>query len=124
MRGLLDTNAVIYLQKGLLAAPLPKGDYAVSIITEMELLSFHRLSEQDEQWLHRFLAAITVINLNETIKLRTIQLRRHYRWKLPDALIVATAIESNRILVTADSALKGAQNEGLTLWPLQLYPPT
>lgn len=39
-RFLLDTNAVIYLQKELLAEPLPTAEYFISVITEMELLSF------------------------------------------------------------------------------------
>jgi predicted nucleic acid-binding protein len=46
VRALLDTNAVIYLQKGMLAKPLPRGSYFISVITEMELLSFHGLSNE------------------------------------------------------------------------------
>lgn len=32
----LDTNAVIYLQQGALADPLPEGRYYLSVITEIE----------------------------------------------------------------------------------------
>lgn len=35
----LDTNVVIYLQKGVLLEPLPVSPYAMSVITEMELRS-------------------------------------------------------------------------------------
>jgi len=38
MRFLLDTNVVIYLQKGDLNESLPPAFYSISIITEMELL--------------------------------------------------------------------------------------
>jgi hypothetical protein len=39
MTGLLDTNVALYLLGGRLAAPLPTGNYGVSVITEMELLA-------------------------------------------------------------------------------------
>lgn len=39
MTALLDTNVVLYFLGGRLAAPLPPGDYGVSVITEMELLA-------------------------------------------------------------------------------------
>jgi len=40
MRFLLDKNVVIYLQKGVLNESLPPAFYSISIITEMELLSY------------------------------------------------------------------------------------
>ena len=45
-RYLLDTNAVIYLLSGRLVLPLPDGQYSVSIITEIELLSFSGISAE------------------------------------------------------------------------------
>jgi hypothetical protein len=36
----------------------------------------------------------------------TIQLRRKYNIKLPDAIIAASAIESDLVLMTADSGFK------------------
>jgi len=36
----LDTNAVLYLLAGHLAEPLPQADFYVSVITEIELLSY------------------------------------------------------------------------------------
>ncbi len=38
MNLVLDTNTVIYLQKGMLAEPLPLGHYLISVITQIELL--------------------------------------------------------------------------------------
>ena len=40
LKFVLDTNAVLYFLGDRLAEPLPSGDYFVSIITEMELLSY------------------------------------------------------------------------------------
>lgn len=44
MTGLLDTNVALYLLGGRLAAPLPAGDYGISVITEMELLAWPSLT--------------------------------------------------------------------------------
>lgn len=41
---LLDTNIVLYFLGGKLANPLPSGQYFVSVITEIELLSYPSLS--------------------------------------------------------------------------------
>jgi predicted nucleic acid-binding protein len=102
---ILDTNIIIYLQSGLLAEPLPMGDYAVSIITEMELLSFSQLSPEQEYWLTQFFKDISVIPCHDLVKLKTITLRRQYRLKLPDAIIAATAITTKALLLTNDSQL-------------------
>jgi predicted nucleic acid-binding protein len=49
---LLDTNVVIYLLGGRLKQSLPVGPVGVSIITEMELLSFPDLAPDDERIVH------------------------------------------------------------------------
>lgn len=45
---LLDTNVVLYLLGGRLSNPLPSAQYFVSIITEIELLSYPSLSLDEE----------------------------------------------------------------------------
>jgi len=51
----LDTNVVIYAEKGVLAEPLPLGQYFLSIITEIELLSFPDLTTEQEDAIARTL---------------------------------------------------------------------
>ena len=63
MTGLLDTNVALYLLGGRLAAPLPAGDYGISVISEMELLSWPSLTPEEERKLRRFLQEITVCEL-------------------------------------------------------------
>ena len=118
MKAVLDTNAVIYLQKGMLAEPLPRGHYFISVITEMELLSFHGLSEEQQQWLHRFIDAIGLIGLDSNVKSRAIELRKEYRLKLPDAIIAASAIENDLQLVSLDKDM--ANISGLRVYPIKL----
>ncbi len=48
MNFLLDTNALIHLQSGKLAVPLPEGAYGISVITEIELLSWPQLQSDAE----------------------------------------------------------------------------
>lgn len=107
MNFILDTNAVIYLQKGLLDQPLPPGNMAISVISEIELRGFPGLTTDQETWLLRFLNNIQIIDLDSDIKNEAIRLRRHHRIKLPDAIIAATAIMQSAILLTNDEYLHG-----------------
>ena len=63
MTGLLDTNVALYLLGGRLDAPLPAGDYGVSVITEMELLVWPTLTDEEEKKVRVFLAHLTVCEL-------------------------------------------------------------
>lgn len=105
MRAVFDTNAVIYLQKGLLRQPLPPGDYFISAITELELLSFHGLDATQQVWLDAFLADIGIIELDARVKALTVQLRRAHRLRLPDAIIAASAVAYAATLLTNDQRL-------------------
>jgi len=107
---LFDTNILIYLLNDRLAENLPNGRYGYSVITEIELLSFPALTTTDAQIINNYLSNIVLLNLTETIKQKTISLRRACRIKLPDAIIAATAIESGAILLTNDKTLHSIEN--------------
>lgn len=110
MKAVLDTNIVIYLQKGLLGEALPTGQYAISIITEMELLSFPGLNPSQKEWLDRFIADMNVIGIEHEVKRRAIEIRRDYRMRLPDAIIAASAIATDALLFTNDQRMTGIPN--------------
>lgn len=99
---LLDTNIVLYFLGGKLPKKLPKGNYCISIITEMELLSYRSLSASSELQIRSFLSAVLIVGLEPEIKESAIQLRRKYSLKLPDAIIAATAFILNAELLTND----------------------
>ena len=103
-RFLLDTNAVIYLVSGRLVFPLPEGQYSVSIITEIELLSFSGLSAEEEQKIRELLLLLDRVHLTDAVRDETIRLRRKNRLKLPDAIIAASALTHDAILLTNDQA--------------------
>jgi len=100
---LLDTNAVIYALNDRLL--LPKAHYSISIITEIELLSYPKLTQQDKIGIRAMLSHFEIIELSQAIKERTIFIRQSYGIKLPDSIITATAIESNATLISNDKQL-------------------
>ena len=102
---LLDTNIVLYLLGGRLADPLLSGRYFVSVITEIELLSYPSLNSDEERQIRNFLSEITVVGIDSNIKELAITLRKNYRLRLPDAIIVATAKSLDAILFTNDLGL-------------------
>ncbi|MBW4454296.1 MAG: type II toxin-antitoxin system VapC family toxin [Nostoc indistinguendum CM1-VF10] len=102
---LLDTNIVLYFFGGRLLNPLPSGQYFISVITEIELLSYPSLHLKEETQIIDFLNKITIIGIDSNIKNFTITFRKQYKLKLPDAIIAATAKSINAILFTNDVRL-------------------
>lgn len=106
MKYVLDTNIVIYLQKGVLQKSLPIAHYGISIITEIELRAHPALTLQQRHWLELFINDIQVVGLTNTIKEKTIELRQQHRLKLPDAVVCATALIEQATLLTNDKSLQ------------------
>ena len=103
----LDTNAIIYLLDGnTCMKPFILNNLAFSVISEMEMLSFSGITQEEEKKIKLFLEECTELGLSENIKLRAIEIRRKYRTKLPDAIVAATAIENNIPLITADKGFR------------------
>lgn len=92
MLGLLDTNVVLYLLGGRLAEPLPVGQFALPVISEMELLAWPSLDPAAEENVQNFLDSTTILELTPEIRRVAVRLRRLENMKLPDAIICATAI--------------------------------
>jgi predicted nucleic acid-binding protein len=99
----LDTNSIIYALNGGLK--LPKNNYFVSIITEIELLSYHKLNKEEEKILKQLLANFINIGISEEVKNKTIEIRKNKNLKLPDSIIAASVIVQNAILITSDKKL-------------------
>lgn len=105
MRYVLDTNVVLYLLGGRLSEHLPLGEHFVSIITEMELLSYPNLGNREDTAIRNCLSDLTIIGITEDIKDHAIALRRLHTMKLPDAVIAATAISLSAELLSCDERL-------------------
>jgi len=102
---LLDTNAVIYyfrgMQKAIAVFKLIEDaneEVNLSVITKIELLSFD--NEDELKNIDRLLVNSRIFSLDDEIVDKTIEVRKKYKLKLPDAIIAATAMINNLILVT------------------------
>ncbi|MBM4166493.1 MAG: type II toxin-antitoxin system VapC family toxin [Ignavibacteria bacterium] len=104
---LLDTNAVLYALGGKLdLETIPDGVFSISFVTELELLSYPKLTKENEELIEQFLSDIEIIEMNQEIKRETIHLRKNHKLKLPDALICATSLYKDATLLTYDKKLK------------------
>jgi predicted nucleic acid-binding protein len=101
---LLDTNTTIdYLDNKLpihSTELIDKITIYISVISRMELLVWPNASIDHLQILNLFIKASVVYNLDEAIILKTVELRKTYKIKLPDAIIASTAIIHGLILIS------------------------
>lgn len=98
-----DTNFVIHLNEGNpLVEPFLDYAFAVSFITEIEVLGAFSISKTKKDQLHDILDDCTIVEMTAEIKQICIKIRQQYKMKIPDAIIAATAIVLKRSLVTSD----------------------
>jgi predicted nucleic acid-binding protein len=103
---LLDTNAIIdYLggrlpEKGMIFLDEVVNNIPqISFVTHIELLSF-KSTEKHESILKDFINDSVVHYIHASITEKTVDIRKAYAIKVPDAIIAATAIHHNLTLVT------------------------
>ena len=105
---LIDTNSVIdYLGNKLPVKSSTILDNIViqlSIITRIELLAWSNATQQQIQILQNFITSSVVYNLNEPTIIETINIRKKYKIKLPDAIIAAIALTNNLTLFTRNTS--------------------
>lgn len=115
MKYLYDTNIFIYyladditVNSWFTEEFLNLHEILVSPIIRIELLSFTGLSKEEEQSIEDLLSQFNTVPLLREIENQTIQIKRQYKIKLPDAIIAATAINQDAFLVTRNiSDFKG-----------------
>ena len=111
----IDTNIVLYLLNGdqTLAELLHEKQLYISFITELELLAYQGITEGEQKIIEDFVNQCKVITLNNSIKKETIRVRKSYNTKLPDNIIIASALYLDLPLITSDVEFKKV--EELTL---------
>jgi predicted nucleic acid-binding protein len=109
---LLDTNIIIgmYEQDHTVISLFQNKEVSIaecaySNITRMELLGFPEITEIETQAIKNLLAMMQCIDLSRSIENTTINLKQKYRIKLPDAIILATALTHQIELLTLDKKL-------------------
>jgi predicted nucleic acid-binding protein len=114
---LIDTNVVIdYLGQKI---PLSGMKFMntiidnipnVSVITKIEVLGFNAPAEH-YQLLTDFMNDATVIQLTNKVVDASIEIRKNYKTKLPDAVIAATALVYDLTIISRNvSDFKNIQN--------------
>jgi predicted nucleic acid-binding protein len=117
---ILDTNVVIGLlddeeKSYFLDESFPGNTRGVSIITQIELLGYPDITEEADKLIRSFLDNIPIVSIDTGIVETAVQIRRARQGiKLPDAIIAATAIVLNGVLVTNDGDLLKLNFSGLT----------
>lgn len=114
----LDTNIILYLLNGdeTLAEFLNDKQLYISVITELELLAYKGITVKEEKVIKSFISQCKTITINNAIKQETIRVRKTYNTKLPDSIIIATALYLDLPLVTSDVEFKKAEELTLVLY--------
>ena len=102
-RYLIDTNVLIDAQMGRLSKKgldfltnVINENFIISFITLIEYLGYKDITKSSEE----FISLAEVIETDKIIIQNCIDLRKNYKIKLPDAIIAATALMRNLILIT------------------------
>lgn len=105
---LIDTNIALYLLNGdsTIAELLDGRTVYVSFVSELEPLGFQDLNVEDRLPIVEMLSNCVIVDLNQSIKEITIDLKQNFRLKLPDAIIAATAKYMNLPLLSADKVFE------------------
>ena len=81
---------------------LVDNDSNVSFITKIELLVWNPLTAEDIKVREEFLTGSEIHYINDEIINGAIRIRKETNIKLPDAIIAATAIHNNYVLISTN----------------------
>jgi predicted nucleic acid-binding protein len=110
-RFILDTNPLIYYTKDEL--PVKASDFLeeqmsqglyLSVISKIELLGWVFPTEASEELMKKLINGFVVVKLRYPIVNKTIDIRKTYKIKLPDAIIAATALVHDLTLISRNDS--------------------
>jgi hypothetical protein len=123
-RYLLDTNILIYYWKGEIPVSeinrieeILTHSFIISIITKIELLGWRKHTTDGLARARSFLECAEILPVDDDLAEFTIELKRNNNIKLADALIAATAISNEMVLVTRN------EDDFSVLNDLEIYNP-
>jgi hypothetical protein len=100
---LIDSNIIIYAThpdhedlRKLIEEQAP----FVSAVSYVEVLGYHKLTEQERHYLEMFFEDARVLPLSQEVLDKAVVLRQNRKMTLGDALIAGTAITYNLTLIT------------------------
>jgi hypothetical protein len=107
---LIDTNILIYYLDGHI--PLEHEakidhifthSFNVSVVSKIELLGWRKYTPEQYQIASQFIWRARIIYLDDEIAEQTVSVKQTYPLKLPDAIIAATALFYDWVLVTRNT---------------------
>lgn len=100
----VDTNIIVYTLAGRqdLSDKVRGKTVVLSVVAEIEALSFPGLTDKDRQMITTYVQRCTVIGIGDRVKHEAVRLRSVHKLKLPDAIIAATTLVLDATLLTAD----------------------
>lgn len=103
---LLDSNIIIYAalpEYNALRELIARNTPSVSVMSQIEVLGYHRLTIEERRYFTRFFKAATLLAIDSKIITTAISLKQQRKTSLGDAIITATALEHDLCLVTRNS---------------------
>jgi toxin FitB len=100
---LLDSNIIIYSaqpENGFLRQLIAEKTPAVSAVSYVEVLGFHRLGDSERGHFEAFFAEARVLPLSQPVLDAAVRLRQAMKIKLGDSLVAGTALLYDLTLVT------------------------
>ena len=100
---LLDSNIIIYAARPeheALRRFIEEHAPSVSAVSYVETLGYHRLGDEERQFLEAFFTAADVLPLTQPVLDDAVRLRQQRRMSLGDAMMAATALVHGLRLVT------------------------
>jgi len=104
----VDTSFIINLFNGVpeVQELITNRNLFVSVISEIEILSFPSLSASAKTLIKNFLSECYIVDIEPAIKDLTIDIRAKFKTKLPDAVIAATSMYFDLPLFTMDKGFE------------------
>ena len=103
---LIDSNIIIYAAKpehSGLRKFIEEHEPAVSAVSYVEVLGYHKLSEQERQHFEEFFDAANVLPISGDVLEQAVKLRQTRKMTLGDSLVAGTALAHELTLVTRNT---------------------
>jgi toxin FitB len=100
---LVDSNILIYAAQPAhahLRRFIADHAPAVSAVSYVEVLGYHQLNDQEQQYLEEFFRLARLLPLSQAVLDQAVALRQQRRMSLGDALVAGTALVHGLTLVT------------------------
>lgn len=103
---LIDSNIIIYAAKSEhaeLRKFIAEHTPVVSAVSYVEVLGYHKLSEDERGYFTAFFVAATVMPISDGVLAQAVKLRQMKKMTLGDALVAGTALAHSLTLVTRNT---------------------